>query len=191
MNIEQLNKANQEIERLKGKIKNLLKSIVLITEDSIKVADENVKLKAEIKTYGELVDYDTKAILEQSDEIDKLKAQLKLMCSQHDKEMGALDETTQAMLKFNDERINKLVDGRDMLRANVNALRDSLSKNQEWVRCGIGGNCGGYPQDHKDYIAITDLLSKTPAQCLDKIKIDAVVDYIESERAAIKNVESK
>jgi hypothetical protein len=65
----------------------------------------------------------------------------------------------------------------DELRAMVNDFRESLSKNQEWVRCGIGGNCGGYPQDHKDYIAITELLNKTPAQCVASVKADAVKSF--------------
>ena len=40
----------------------------------------------------------------------------------------------------------------EMLETQLTIANSILKSNLEWVRCGIGGNCSGYPKDHKDYI---------------------------------------
>ncbi len=112
----------------------------------------------------------------QQQEIAELKAELE----QHGDQITNIEIVNQEMLAVSDASINKLVDENNGLKAMVIVLHESLSKNKRWVRCGIGGNCSGYPQDHKDYIAITELLNKTPVQHLASVQADAVKEYVDS-----------
>ena len=38
------------------------------------------------------------------------------------------------------------------IKTQLKMANNILRNNLEWVRCGIGGNCSGYPKDHPDYL---------------------------------------
>jgi hypothetical protein len=148
----------QEIESLKSR---------LTIADALinKRVDENELLKVQVERYQKLV----------CQTCDGHGAVGNILDSMDCPDCTAISaisyvEQLQSSIKAQHQEINEL-------RAMVNALNESLSKNQDWVRCGIGGNCGGYPQDHKDYIAITDLLKKTPRQCLIDSNIKAINEF--------------
>jgi hypothetical protein len=58
-----------------------------------------------------------------------------------------------------DKQIEQLITERNSFEVELEAVKTQLiiangilKLNLEWVRCGIGGNCSGYPKDHPDYL---------------------------------------
>jgi regulator of replication initiation timing len=62
--------------------------------------------------------------------------------------MTSLDQQIEELIK---ER-NAFEVENETLKTQLSIANSILKKNLEWVRCGIGGNCSGYPKDHPDYL---------------------------------------
>ena len=74
-------------------------------------------------------------------------------------------------MNINKMTMELLVKENEALKAKVWTAQSILRNSLEWVRCGIGGNCSGYPKDHPDYILQLNYLSTTLNNALTRLKL--------------------
>ena len=69
--------------------------------------------------------------------------------------MTNLDKQIEELIKERNDFEKQAFDARvelEIVKTQLSIADSILKSNLEWVRCGIGGNCSGYPKDHHDYL---------------------------------------